>query len=200
MSRFLRCYHAFGALKQELKPEYPFKLLNLKIGKLKHVSIHPNAETMYVSEVDLGNGSKKQICSGIRKLIPVEALIGQLCVVVDNMKKCKLRGEISEAMLLCGEHETNGQLHVELCQPVMVCSENHDLLIGKQVKVNVSDEISTRKIKSKEWDDISSRIFVGDNGIVVYEDSGKELPLFVEANDKRVNVSVQSLPRGSKVK
>lgn len=184
MFRFTRGFHAMKALPQELKKNvFPFELLNLKIGKFKQVSLHPNSDNMYVSQVDLGANCVKQICSGLRHFIPREELEGQLCVVVDNMKKSKLRGEVSEAMVLCGESlgTENRAAVVELCHPNLRGKDAGMLneLIGKQVVITAGQGITSRKLKPKEWEDISSRLHTNDRGEVVYDENGQEQVLTV---------------------
>lgn len=170
---------------------YHFNLVNLKIGFTNKVALHPNSDKLYISQIRLSDpNSTKQVCSGLRGLIPRESFESKYVVVVDNMKKSKLRGEISEAMLLCGQDRGN----VQLCRPA---ASSEDLL-GRNVLLETpenSDPPTTRKIKSKEWEDISSRLYVGDQNVVVYrqEEDSVERPLVVDG----VPIVVDDLPRGS---
>lgn len=180
---------------------YHFELLNLKIGFTKKVDIHPESDKLYVSNVDLGqHETTKQICSGLRQYMPLDKLQDQLVVVVDNMKKCKLRGQLSEGMLLCGEDTLKDE--VKLCTP----SVFDQSLVGKNVVLESSEPPktpTTRRIKTKEWEDISSRLRVGQEGKIVYtEEEGKvEKPLCVY-NEYGIPVPIVAtgLPAGSIVK
>ncbi|CDO95381.1 unnamed protein product [Kluyveromyces dobzhanskii CBS 2104] len=158
---------------------------------------------MYVSQVEIGNGSVKQICSGIRQFIPKGELEEKLCIVVDNMKKCKLRGEPSEAMILCGEHTdaVTGVTSVKLASPLIQSSEQVCQIVGQQVVIDADQEITDRKIKPKEWDDISSNLYTNDKGEVVYQDEdGLEKVLFVKLGNELITVKVEGLPSHSAVR
>lgn len=175
-----------------------FSLLNLKVGRFVRVEAHPNSDKMYVSQVQLAGDSVKQICSGLRQHIAPEFLEGKLCVVVDNMKKCKLRGEFSEAMVLCGEYTAaGGETKVELVSPEKESLE----LVGRQVVIDAEAEDATdRKIKPREWEAVSSCLQVDGSRGVVYMDEGKAKPLFVRVGDEKVRVTVATLPEGSNVR
>jgi tRNA-binding EMAP/Myf-like protein len=52
--------------------------------------------------VDLGD-EKRQIVAGLKQYYKAEEMIGKHIVVVSNLKKAKLGGEVSEGMLLAAE-------------------------------------------------------------------------------------------------
>ena len=76
-----------------------FKKLELKVGEIKEVSEHPNADRLYVVKVDLGDKTK-QLVAGIRTSYRMDELVGRQVVVVDNLEPALLRGVESEGMLL----------------------------------------------------------------------------------------------------
>ncbi len=76
-----------------------FRKLELKVGEIKEVIEHPNADRLYVITVDLGDKTK-QIVAGIRAAYQKEDLIGKQVVVVDNLEPAILRGVESQGMLL----------------------------------------------------------------------------------------------------
>ncbi len=86
-----------------------FPLL-LRVGKILSVEEHANAEKLYVEKIDLGNGDIRTIVSGIRSWYKKEELVGKHVIVVANLKPAKLRGVISEGMILAAEHD--GKLEV----------------------------------------------------------------------------------------
>lgn len=153
--------------------------------------LHPDSEKLYVSQVDLSPTSTKQVCSGLQEHIPLKDFQHRLVVVVDNLKKCKLRGQISEAMILCGE-DSHGS--VQLCRPQL----NNEDLVGQQVMLKGQNiQPSTKKLKPKVWEDIRSRLYIGEKNIVVYKgEDGVERELYVG----EVPIVVDNLPRGSIVR
>ena len=82
-----------------------FKKLELKVGEIKEVNDHPNADRLYIIVVDLG-GKTKQLVAGIRGSYKREDLLGRQVVVVDNLEPAILRGVESQGMLLAASDET----------------------------------------------------------------------------------------------
>lgn len=63
-------------------------------------------------------GQERTIVSGIAQYYSPEELIGKEVVVVANLKPVKLRGILSEGMILCGENE-KGELKIISPQSVL---------------------------------------------------------------------------------
>src|SRR5690625_7602259 len=61
-----------------------------------------NADKLLKLQVDLGE-TKRQIISGIAQYYEPSELIGKKVICVTNLKPVKLRGELSEGMILSGE-------------------------------------------------------------------------------------------------
>ena len=85
-----------------------FAKVKLRTGKIVSARKHPNADKLLVVEVMVGE-EKRQIVSGIAKFFTPEEVIGKNVVVVANLKPAKLRGEVSEGMLLLAE-DKDGKL------------------------------------------------------------------------------------------
>ena len=100
-----------------------FKKLEFKIGRIKEVSDHPNADRLYVVQVDMGEGTK-QLVAGIKKSYEKEALIGKYVVVVDNLDTASLRGIDSYGMLLAASDE----------EGISVISPDRPVKLGSTVK------------------------------------------------------------------
>ena len=76
-----------------------FAKLDLRIGTVKEVSDHPNADKLLVLQVDLG-GETRQIVAGLKQYYAPEALLGRQIVMVTNLAPRKMRGLESQGMLL----------------------------------------------------------------------------------------------------
>lgn len=81
-----------------------FKKLELRVATIKDVADHPNADRLFVLQVDLGDRSK-QIVAGIKKGYSREELIGRQIVIIDNLEPAVLRGVESQGMLLAASDE-----------------------------------------------------------------------------------------------
>jgi len=88
--------------------------LELVVGTVTSVKRHPDADSLYVEEIDLGAEAPRQVVSGLVKHISEEAFAGSRVVCVANMKPSKMRGVESTAMVLCG---TNAEGKTEPVQP-----------------------------------------------------------------------------------
>ena len=88
--------------------------LDLVVGTVMSVKRHPDADSLYVEEIDLGGEAPRQVVSGLVKHISEEAFAGSRVLCVANMKPSKMRGVESTAMVLCG---TNAEGKTEPVQP-----------------------------------------------------------------------------------
>ena len=80
-----------------------FDKLDLRVGVIKHSERVKGADKLLKSIVDIGE--ERTIVSGIANWYSPEELIGKEVVVVANLKPAKLRGILSEGMILCGENQ-----------------------------------------------------------------------------------------------
>jgi len=76
--------------------------LNLKVAEILEVIPHPEADKLYVLQINLGT-EKRQLVAGIRQYYSEEELVGKKIVVVTNLKPAKLRGIESQGMLLAAD-------------------------------------------------------------------------------------------------
>ncbi|KOY79945.1 methionine--tRNA ligase [Lysinibacillus macroides] len=98
------------ASKDEEFPEIPeitiddFMKIDLRVATVTACESVPKADKLLKLQVDLGY-EQRQVVSGIAKFYSPEALIGQKVIVVTNLKPVKLRGELSQGMILAGEKD-----------------------------------------------------------------------------------------------
>ena len=60
---------------------------------------HPDANSLYVEEIDLGEGKPMTVISGLVKFIPEEEMQDRMAIILCNLKPSKMRGIMSEAMV-----------------------------------------------------------------------------------------------------
>lgn len=75
--------------------------LDIRVGKIVEVSKHPDAETLYVEKIDLGEAVPRTVVSGLAKYVPLEQMQDRLVAVLCNLKPAKMRGVESQGMVLC---------------------------------------------------------------------------------------------------
>jgi len=111
---------------QKIQPEITiddFVKLDLRIGQIVSSEKHPNADKLLVSQIDIGEEKPRQIVSGISAYYKPVDLVGKKVIVVVNLKPVKLRGVLSEGMVLAGSNKDNLEI-----------IEAHDLNPGDLVK------------------------------------------------------------------
>ena len=89
--------------------------LDIRVGKILYVEKHPEAESLYVEKVDLGEGKPRTVVSGLVKYMKPSDLEEKLVLLLCNLKPAKMRGIESQAMVLCATSEDGST--VELLQP-----------------------------------------------------------------------------------
>jgi methionyl-tRNA synthetase len=77
-----------------------FARVKLVVGQVKFAERVPKSKKLVRMEVDLGEGSLRQIVAGIGGQYEPETLIGRRIVVVANLKPAVLMGVESRGMLL----------------------------------------------------------------------------------------------------
>ena len=78
--------------------------IDLEVGKIISIARHPNAEKLYVEQVQMGDGVR-QIVSGLVQFLKEEELAGKMVVIAKNLKPAILRGVESQGMLLAAEKD-----------------------------------------------------------------------------------------------
>ena len=73
--------------------------LNLQVAEIQQAKEHPDADKLLVLQVNIGK-EERQIVAGLRGHYTPEELVGKKVVVVANLKSAKLRGQVSQGMVL----------------------------------------------------------------------------------------------------
>ena len=98
-------------VKEEKEPENlisieDFAKVEIKVGKVLESNYVEGADKLLVSKIKVGD-EVKQIVSGIAKFYPPEEFVGKNVAVVTNLKPVKLRGVLSEGMILAASDKKN---------------------------------------------------------------------------------------------
>lgn len=78
-----------------------FSKIELKVGKILACEPVKKSDKLLHSQVDIGEEKPRSIVSGIAPCYSPESLVGRKVLVVSNLKVAKLRGVLSEGMILC---------------------------------------------------------------------------------------------------
>lgn len=91
---------------EETKMENTFnETIDIRVAKVTEVEQHPEADKLYIEQLDIGEEEPRQIVSGLVPYYTAEELIGKHILLVYNLKPAKLRGVKSQGMLLAASRE-----------------------------------------------------------------------------------------------
>lgn len=147
--------------------------LDLRIGRILNAKKHPDAESLYVEEIDVGEDKPRTVVSGLVKFVPLEEMQNRLVVVLCNLKPAKMRGVMSEAMVMCASTPDKVEI---LCPPAgsvpgdrVTCDEysgEPDSILPPKKKIfeQVAPDLKTDGSCNATYK--SALLKVGDKGVV----------------------------------
>jgi methionyl-tRNA synthetase len=91
--------------KLEKKVEDPFSALNLRVAHIADVSPHPNADKLYILQLDVGTDQQRQLVAGVKAFYTPEQLKGKHIIFISNLKPANIRGIESNGMMLAAEKD-----------------------------------------------------------------------------------------------
>ena len=163
-------------------PSEELKKMDLRIGRIKEVYDHPDADKLIVMMIDLGD-EERQLVAGLKEHYSKEELEGKYITALCNLKPAKLRGIESQCMLLASTDDDNGQ--VSILSPV------GDFQPGDRI-------IGTERAKQMSFPEFQKfRIEVGEGNKAIFI-SGEDS---IELSTEKAHISPDKATKtGSKVK
>eukprot|EP01025_Chloroclados_australasicus_P061141 TRINITY_DN797_c0_g3_i2.p1 TRINITY_DN797_c0_g3~~TRINITY_DN797_c0_g3_i2.p1 ORF type:complete len:237 (-),score=25.50 TRINITY_DN797_c0_g3_i2:267-977(-) len=141
--------------------EVPVSVLDIRVGKIIDVAPHPDADSLYVETIDMGEEEPRTIVSGLVKYVPIEELKDRLVIVLANLKPRNMRGIKSFGMLLCASDQAHENVD-PLAPP-------QDSTIGERIYFGESNEQpepeTPNKIqKKKMWEALQPQLKTDESG------------------------------------
>ncbi|MDB9743896.1 methionine--tRNA ligase [Fibrobacterales bacterium] len=170
----------FQRIEQEKKPAeaapkklHPLSNLDLKVAQIKEIAAHPEADGLWVLQVDDGT-DMRQVCAGIKANYSAEDLQDRKVVLLANLKPAKLRGLKSSGMLLAADHNEGASL-----------LEVKDLEVGTGLMWGTHERSPKAKLNVKEFNKLEIKAL---NGNIICQDSQLQTEdskgqIFTIAND-----------------
>uniref|UniRef100_A0ABM5ESC6 Tyrosine--tRNA ligase n=1 Tax=Pogona vitticeps TaxID=103695 RepID=A0ABM5ESC6_9SAUR len=118
--------------------------VDLRVGRVLSVGKHPDADTLYVERIDVGEPVPRTVVSGLVQFVPQEELQDRLVVLVCNMKPQKMRGIESQAMLLCA-FSTGHPCQIEPLDPPAGCRPGDRVFVEGFESGQPDDELKPKK-------------------------------------------------------
>jgi len=141
--------------------------LEIRVGKIVEVSKHPEADSLYVEKVDVGEPEgPRTIVSGLVAYCTVEQLLNRNVVVLCNLKPRPLKGITSFGMLLCASTKEGEEK-----------SAVEPLLVPEGAKVGELITFAGHKPEpepagnraSKAFTKVADDLFVDDGGLATFK-------------------------------
>ncbi|MCL2711896.1 MAG: methionine--tRNA ligase [Methanomassiliicoccaceae archaeon] len=143
-------------VKDAVKEASPFadmKRLDIRVGEITEAEDHPDAEKLFKLKVNVGE--ERQIVAGLRAYYKKEEMIDRKILVVCNLKPAKLRGIMSQGMLLAADDEQLGGTTVSLLRP------SKDVPNG--TKFNCGMTMNENEIEYKDFQKVTIKVTHSDD-------------------------------------
>ena len=88
-----------------------WKKLNLVVGTIIDAQDHPNADKLYVIDVDLGS-EKIKVVAGLKNHYSPKELKGKQCIVFRNLEPKEIRGIKGDGMILAASNEDKSKVFI----------------------------------------------------------------------------------------
>jgi len=135
--------------------------LDMRIGFIESAKRHPDADSLYVEEVNVGEAKCRTIVSGLVKHIPIEQMQKRYAIFLLNLKPARMRGITSEGMIMCASTPDK----VEIIQPPA------GVVPGERVVCNeypgTADEMLNPK--RKVWEQVQPDLRINGEGFASYK-------------------------------
>ncbi|XP_068950883.1 aminoacyl tRNA synthase complex-interacting multifunctional protein 1 isoform X1 [Petaurus breviceps papuanus] len=136
-------------------------LLDLRIGCIITAKKHPDADSLYVEEVDVGEKVPRTVVSGLVKYVPLDQMQDRMVILLCNLKPAKMRGVISQAMVMCASSPEK----VEILDPPSG-SVPGDRITFEGFSGEPEKELNPKK---KIWEQIQPDLLTNDQCVATYK-------------------------------
>ncbi|KAN0016050.1 hypothetical protein ACTFIU_006002 [Dictyostelium citrinum] len=144
------------------EPPMDISRFEIRVGKIVECEKHPNADSLYVEKIDLGEKEgPRTIVSGLVKFIPLDQMLNRKVLVLCNLKPANLKSIKSFGMVLCASNADH--THVEFVEPPA------DAAIGERVVFDKYPGEFDKVLKPATFDAVSADFKTDDNKIASYK-------------------------------
>lgn len=151
-----------GGEDEELAPSR----LDIRVGKVISVEKHPDADSLYLEKIDVGEAEPRTVVSGLVAYVSQEALQDRLVLLLCNLKPQKMRGVESQAMLLCASIEGEPR-RVEPLDPPEGSSPGERVFVEGFEQGKPDDKLNPKK---KVWERLQVDLKVSGECVAQWKD------------------------------
>lgn len=84
--------------------------LDLRVAEIKKAEEIEGADKLWKLTLDVGELGKRIICAGVKNYYSKEELKGKKIIIVSNLEPRKMKGVLSEGMLLAASTENHSEV------------------------------------------------------------------------------------------
>ncbi|XP_062342441.1 tyrosine--tRNA ligase, cytoplasmic [Osmerus eperlanus] len=140
--------------------------LDIRVGKIISVEKHPDADSLYLEKIDVGEAEPRTVVSGLVAYVSQEALQDRLVLLLCNLKPQKMRGVESQAMLLCASIEGEPR-KVEPLDPPEGSSPGEQVFVEGYEAGKPGDKLNPKK---KVWEKLQVDLKVSGECVAQWQD------------------------------
>ncbi|XP_075907640.1 tyrosine--tRNA ligase, cytoplasmic [Nelusetta ayraudi] len=140
--------------------------LDIRVGKIISVEKHPDADSLYLEKIDVGEPEPRTVVSGLVAYISQEELQDRMVLLLCNLKPQKMRGIESQAMLLCASIEGEPR-RVEPLDPPEGSSPGEQVFVEGYEMGKPDDKLNPKK---KVWEKLQVDLKISDECVAHWKD------------------------------
>uniref|UniRef100_A0AAA9T0J0 Aminoacyl tRNA synthetase complex interacting multifunctional protein 1 n=1 Tax=Bos taurus TaxID=9913 RepID=A0AAA9T0J0_BOVIN len=135
--------------------------LDLRIGCIITARKHPDADSLYVEEVDVGETAPRTVVSGLVNHVPLEQMQNRMVVLLCNLKPAKMRGVVSQAMVMCASSP----------EKVEILAPPNGSVPGDRITFDAFPGEPDKELnpKKKIWEQIQPDLYTNDVCVATYK-------------------------------
>jgi len=138
--------------------------LEIRVGVVVECEAHPDADSLYIEKIDVGEEEPRTIVSGLVNFISAEELTGRKVVVLCNLKPRAMRGVTSAGMLLCASNEDHTAVD-PLCPP-------EEAEVGSLITFtgHKAEPMAAGNRASKAFSKVADSFSTNEDGVAMFDD------------------------------
>lgn len=161
--------------------------LDIRVGKIVEVKKHPDADSLYIEKIDLGESNgPRTIVSGLVNFVPLNEMENRMVVILANLKPATLRGISSHGMVLCASVEEPTR-QVEPLRPPENSAPGDKVIIEGYEDGAADDVLNPKK---KVWEKLQADLVVNGDGVASWNGN----PLLTLTGGKIISDTLRNVP------
>ncbi|CAK1581013.1 unnamed protein product [Parnassius mnemosyne] len=138
--------------------------LDIRVGRIVEVTRHPDADSLYVEKIDVGEEEPRVVVSGLVNYVPIECMQNREVVVLCNLKPAKMRGIESKGMVLCASIDEPKQVE-PLLPPIG--SKPGERIVVETYEIGEPDDVLNPK--KKVWEKLQADLKTSTELVAVWQ-------------------------------